>query len=120
MTLRVGVIGTGVMGADHVRTLREDTSGAALVAVCDADAARAQAVIIASPDATDAELAVACIAAMPSRPTPMINTATRTSMRLTPRCPWRENEGLCRRIYASSVLAVDIRDRCCRRYRPVW
>ena len=75
MTLRVGVIGTGVMGADHVRTLREDTSGAALVAVCDADAARAQAVIIASPDATDAELAVAArafwhaiLASVDSRP----------------------------------------------------
>ena len=85
MTLGVGVIGTGVMGAEHVRLLREETAGAALVAVCDADAARAtavagdaaaftdplaliaddgvQAVVIASPDATHAGLTLACIAA---------------------------------------------------------
>ena len=85
MTLGVGVIGTGVMGAEHVRLLREETAGAAQVAVCDADAARAtavagdaaaftdplaliaddgvQAVVIASPDATHAGLTLACIAA---------------------------------------------------------
>lgn len=85
MTLAVGVIGTGVMGAEHVRILREETAGAVVAAVCDADAARAkavaqgalaftdpmaliadhrvQAVIIASPDATHADLALAAIAA---------------------------------------------------------
>jgi myo-inositol 2-dehydrogenase / D-chiro-inositol 1-dehydrogenase len=85
MTLSVGVIGTGVMGAEHVRILRDETAGARVVAVCDADADRAravagdgksftdplalirddgvQAVIIASPDATHADLALACIAA---------------------------------------------------------
>ena len=85
MTLRVGVIGTGLMGAEHVRLLREETAGASVVAVCDADAARAKsvaegaasftdplalitdpgvdAVVIASPDATHASLALACIAA---------------------------------------------------------
>lgn len=85
MSLAVGVIGTGVMGAEHARLLREVTSGAHLAAVCDADEARAraaaqgaavftdardliasasvQAVIIASPDATHAPLALACLAA---------------------------------------------------------
>ena len=85
MTLRVGVIGTGVMGAEHVRLLREETAGASVAAVCDADAARAKgvaegaasftdplaliadsgvdAVVIASPDATHASLARACMAA---------------------------------------------------------
>ena len=85
MTLKVGVIGTGVMGAEHVRLLREETAGATVAAVCDADAARAQsvagaaagftdplaliadpeveAVVIATPDATHARLALACIAA---------------------------------------------------------
>lgn len=85
MTLRVGIIGTGVMGAEHVRLLREETAGAAVAAVCDTDPARAkvvagdaaaftdplalieddrvQAVVIASPDATHAGLALACIAA---------------------------------------------------------
>jgi len=42
MTLSVGVIGTGVMGAEHVRILREETAGARVVAVCDADAERAR------------------------------------------------------------------------------
>lgn len=85
MTLSVGVIGTGVMGAEHVRILREETAGAQVVAVCDADADRAravagdgeaftdplalirddrvQAVVIASPDATHADLALACLQA---------------------------------------------------------
>ncbi|MDB5665068.1 Gfo/Idh/MocA family oxidoreductase [Cypionkella sp.] len=85
MSLAVGVIGTGVMGAEHARLLREEINGAQLAAVCDADAGRADAaaqgaavftdalglirsdkvevVVIASPDATHAELALACIAA---------------------------------------------------------
>lgn len=85
MSLAVGVIGTGVMGAEHARLLREATSGAHLAAVCDAAEARAaaaaaggevftdglaliasdkvQAVVIASPDATHAQYALACVAA---------------------------------------------------------
>jgi myo-inositol 2-dehydrogenase/D-chiro-inositol 1-dehydrogenase len=85
MTLAVGVIGTGVMGAEHARLLRHETSGAHLAAVCDADPTRAhaaaqgaavftdaialirsdqvQAVVIASPDATHAGYALACLAA---------------------------------------------------------
>jgi len=36
MTVRVGVIGTGVMGAHHVATLHGQVSGAEVVAVADA------------------------------------------------------------------------------------
>lgn len=83
MSLAVGVIGTGVMGAEHARLLREETAGAHLAAVCDADEGRAkvaakgaavftdahaliasdrvQAVVIASPDATHAGYALACL-----------------------------------------------------------
>ena len=43
MSLAVGVIGTGVMGAEHARILREQTSGAHLAAVCDTDPSRAAA-----------------------------------------------------------------------------
>lgn len=85
MTLSVGVIGLGVMGAEHLRLLREETAGVQVVAICDADADRAgrlaqgasvftdptaliasdtvEAVVIASPDATHADLAMACLAA---------------------------------------------------------
>ncbi|HXW19571.1 MAG TPA: Gfo/Idh/MocA family oxidoreductase [Roseiarcus sp.] len=88
MTLRVGLIGCGVMGADHARILRSDTPGARLAGVYDADGARAgaiageakgvrifdavrelivdpeiEAVVIASPDQTHAELVIACIEA---------------------------------------------------------
>ena len=85
MTIRIGVIGAGIMGAEHARLIREETRGATLVAVCDADTARARAaavdghvftdpleligsdkvdaVIIASPDSTHADLAIACIKA---------------------------------------------------------
>lgn len=85
MNLRVGVIGTGVMGAEHARLLREETRGAVLAAVADADAGRAasaaagaavfadplaliadagvDAVVVATPDATHGSLARACLAA---------------------------------------------------------
>ena len=88
MTLKVGLIGCGAMGADHARLLRGETPGALLAGVYDADSARAgalareagsvrlfgsareligdpeiQAVVIASPDSTHAELAIACIEA---------------------------------------------------------
>ncbi|MEE6272073.1 Gfo/Idh/MocA family oxidoreductase [Georgenia sp. MJ206] len=89
MTLRVGVVGTGVMGADHVRTLTTRVSGAVVTAVTDLDAGRAasvareagagtrvtasglelitaddvDAVIIASDDASHASLTLAAVAA---------------------------------------------------------
>jgi myo-inositol 2-dehydrogenase/D-chiro-inositol 1-dehydrogenase len=88
MTVRVGVIGVGVMGADHARILAEEVSGGGVAAIFDADrprakaiadasgaaevaespaalirSARVDAVLIASPDATHAELVRLCLAA---------------------------------------------------------
>lgn len=86
MSVAVGVIGAGVMGAHHAALLRDGVGGARLMAVCDADPARAkaaagghaktfadplaliadpgvEAVVVASPDATHADLALACLAA---------------------------------------------------------
>ena len=83
--IRVGVVGTGLMGEVHARNVYERSAAARLVAVADADADRARAlarelggarvdggveviaaddvdaVIIASPDATHAGYALACI-----------------------------------------------------------
>jgi myo-inositol 2-dehydrogenase/D-chiro-inositol 1-dehydrogenase len=44
MTVRVGVIGVGMIGQDHIRRLIHVLSGAQVVAVTDVDAARAQTV----------------------------------------------------------------------------
>lgn len=44
MTIRVGVIGTGNIGQDHIRRLTRITAGAEVVAVTDIDADRAEAV----------------------------------------------------------------------------
>jgi myo-inositol 2-dehydrogenase/D-chiro-inositol 1-dehydrogenase len=88
MTLRVGVIGAGAMGADHVRTLTSSVPAARVIAVYDRDTTRADqvaastgtavvaasaealvdsadvdAVVIASPDPTHAGLALAALAA---------------------------------------------------------
>lgn len=86
--MRIGIIGTGVMGAFHAQLLHEQVSGASVVAVADPDEERAgsvvaaipgavayrdpielieasevEAVLIASPDALHAEQTLACIAA---------------------------------------------------------
>ncbi len=83
--LRVGVIGAGAMGASHARTLATAVPGAQVTRVFDMDAARAKAIadevggeradspealiaevdafVIASPDFTHADLAVAGIEA---------------------------------------------------------
>ena len=87
VSLRIGVIGAGAMGAAHVRTLSTVVPAARVTAIYDADTERARqvaagvsartttsaheliqsdhvdAVVICSPDFTHAELAKACIAA---------------------------------------------------------
>ena len=88
LTIRLAVIGAGLMGADHARIVASDLPGAALQVVCDMDQARAatvakeygaahvaadpeavirrddvDAVIVASPDFTHPPLSKACIAA---------------------------------------------------------
>ena len=85
-TISVGVIGAGVMGAEHVRRLASEVAGAGVAAVADADIARAEAaaaaaggraytdplalirsddvdaVLVASSDATHADFVLACLA----------------------------------------------------------
>jgi myo-inositol 2-dehydrogenase/D-chiro-inositol 1-dehydrogenase len=87
MSLGIGVIGAGVMGADHVRTIARHVAHAHVAAVYDFDPERArqaaegpgarvitdahaliadasvQAVVVASPDETHADYVLACIAA---------------------------------------------------------
>ena len=88
MSIRIGLIGAGLMGADHARILATEVPGVTLQYICDADAARSRsvadaygavhatsdplaviadkwvdAVLIASPDQTHAPLTKACIEA---------------------------------------------------------
>ena len=88
MIVRVGVIGTGIMGADHVNTLHRYVRGAEVAMVADVDRGRAEAVaaavpgvrasgdasaliadpgvdavVIASHDSTHADLAIAAVEA---------------------------------------------------------
>jgi myo-inositol 2-dehydrogenase/D-chiro-inositol 1-dehydrogenase len=87
LSVRVGIIGVGVMGSDHARIIASQVPGAAIEAIYDADAARAQAIadeigdgkvftdavalirdpsvdaiLVASPDATHKDLTLAAIA----------------------------------------------------------
>jgi myo-inositol 2-dehydrogenase/D-chiro-inositol 1-dehydrogenase len=87
MPIRVGVIGAGIMGADHIRNLSTTIGGAEVTFVADLDADRAaaaappsarittdpselinssevDAVVIASHDSTHAGLALECFEAM--------------------------------------------------------
>ena len=88
VTIRVGLIGAGIMGADHARIFATEIPGASLQFICDADATRAKsiadqfgaahattdplavinnadvdAVLIASPESTHGELTMAAITA---------------------------------------------------------
>jgi myo-inositol 2-dehydrogenase / D-chiro-inositol 1-dehydrogenase len=51
MTVRVGVVGVGMIGQDHIRRLTQVLSGAAVVAVTDVDADRAQSIASGVPGA---------------------------------------------------------------------
>ncbi|HEU5417271.1 MAG TPA: Gfo/Idh/MocA family oxidoreductase [Streptosporangiaceae bacterium] len=51
MTVRVGVIGTGMMGQDHIRRISRVLAGGAVTAVSDADADRAARVAAGLPGA---------------------------------------------------------------------
>lgn len=87
MTVRIALIGTGLMGEGHAKIVTQYLPGAILQVVCDRDKARAKsvaesfgavdvtsdaeatiarkdvdAVIVASPDFTHAPLSIACIA----------------------------------------------------------
>jgi myo-inositol 2-dehydrogenase/D-chiro-inositol 1-dehydrogenase len=72
VTVRVGVIGAGMIGQDHIRRLTKVVTGAEVVAVTDIDAARAadlivqsdvDAVLVTSWGPTHAEHVLAAIAA---------------------------------------------------------
>lgn len=87
MTIRLAIIGAGIMGSDHARIFAEEVPGARVQVVCDASEPRARglaeavgaevttdaeaaiarpdvdAVVVASPDFTHAPLSLACIAA---------------------------------------------------------
>src|SRR6266545_936942 len=51
MTVRVGVIGVGMIGQDHIRRVTQVLSGGSIVAVSDVDSARAESVASGLPDA---------------------------------------------------------------------
>lgn len=47
--LRVGVVGAGLMGADHILRIQERVAGAVVTAVIDPDTTRANAAALTAP-----------------------------------------------------------------------
>ena len=72
MTVRVGVIGTGMIGQDHIRRITQVLTGGEVVAVTDVDAARAGQVAAALSGAAVHPVAVRAVfdvrAALPDLP----------------------------------------------------
>src|SRR3954466_2637720 len=52
MVIRIGVIGTGMIGQDHIRRINEVLSGCVVAAVTDVDPAKAREVADARPGVT--------------------------------------------------------------------
>ena len=59
--MRIGVVGAGIMGADHARILHRDVPQADVVMIADVDRARAQAVAEGIPGAHATDDALALI-----------------------------------------------------------
>ena len=62
MSIRIAVIGAGLMGADHAKIVAEDLPSATLQVICDMDAKRAKTIADtygASEVATDPEEVIA-------------------------------------------------------------
>ena len=51
MPIRIGVIGTGIMGADHIETITTAVSGAEVCCIADIDARRAEVIASRVPGA---------------------------------------------------------------------
>lgn len=63
MTVRVGVIGAGIMGTDHARLLHRDVPGADVVAIADVDVQRARGLAAEIHDCTATDQAFDLIGA---------------------------------------------------------
>jgi predicted homoserine dehydrogenase-like protein len=49
MSVRIGIVGVGIMGSDHARIFANDVPGVEIASIFDADVARAKAVADGSP-----------------------------------------------------------------------
>ena len=61
--IRVGIVGAGLMGADHIRRITERVSGAAVSAIIEPDVGRASAALRSAPGAVTYERIADAIAA---------------------------------------------------------